>query len=49
LRQCPSPAFDGTPTTSCSELKGSAVLSPMGEKEEILMGQKKIQKTLKCE
>jgi hypothetical protein len=29
-------------------LKGSAVLAPMGEKEEILMDQKKIKKILKC-
>jgi hypothetical protein len=44
----PSPIFDGTPSTSCSVLKGSAVLAPMAGKEDILMEQKKIQRTLKC-
>jgi hypothetical protein len=29
-------------------LKGSAVLAPMAGKEDILMEQKKIQRTLKC-
>jgi hypothetical protein len=37
----PNPAFDGTRPSSCSVLKGSAVITSMGEKEVIFMDQEK--------